>query len=409
MSNISDIIYPKIISKKFLLQNYFAENFKKNPAILYSSVDLRHSGFKIAPIDVNCFPAGFNNVKGKSQEKAKKISSGFFKDHFPDSKKILIIAENHTRNLNYLQNLLSLQKIIQNDQNQVIIGTLLPEIESQITLELENSEKITLQKIVKDGDLIKTKLGFTPDLAILNNDLTAGIYPELKNVKTPIVPSTKLGWFQRSKATHFDLYNKVAKEVAEILEIDPWLISSMHEVCQEVNFKQNIGFQCLAKEVDYIISNLKEKYNQHHIKEDPFCYIKADNGTYGMAVMQVYSADEALNLNKKERNKMNMLKERKQNTIALIQEGITTCDTIHSKTCEPLIYIINGQVVANLVRANEGRDNKKSLNAKGAVFYDINNLQDDNLNIGSKKEKMMQIYSLIAQISSVAVSHELNI
>ncbi|MFN7402500.1 MAG: glutamate--cysteine ligase, partial [Alphaproteobacteria bacterium] len=31
-------------------------------APFYSSVDLRHAGFKLAPVDTNLFPAGFNHL-----------------------------------------------------------------------------------------------------------------------------------------------------------------------------------------------------------------------------------------------------------------------------------------------------------------------------------------------------------
>ena len=36
------------------------------PTPLYSSTDLRYSGFKSAPIDTNLFPGGFNNLHEQS-------------------------------------------------------------------------------------------------------------------------------------------------------------------------------------------------------------------------------------------------------------------------------------------------------------------------------------------------------
>ena len=55
-------------------------------------------------------------------------------------------------------------------------------------------------------------------------------------------------------------------------------------------------------------SKVQKKYQEYGVAEDPYCYIKADNGTYGIAVWPVFSGTEVLEINKKERNKMSMLR-----------------------------------------------------------------------------------------------------
>jgi glutamate--cysteine ligase len=409
MSQIIQILKTIIFAKKDEINQFFDEKFAKNPAIFYNSVDLRHSGFKIAPVDTNCFPAGFNNIQGNSQANAKKIAENFIKSKFGSNfgKKIMVIPENHTRNLNYLQNLLSLQEILKTDENEVIIGSMIEELQDNTTISLENGQNITLHKIfTKEGGKITTKSGFEPDLIILNNDLTGKIPEILQNLTIPITPPTSVGWFQRLKSNHFDIYNEVAKEISEILNIDPWLISSFQSTCNEVDFKRSIGFECLAKEVDSVILQIQEKYNQHGIKDKPFCYIKADNGTYGMAVMQANSGEDILSLNKKDRNKMNMLKESVQVASVFVQEGIPTIDKIDDMSAEPLIYMIGGQVVGNLFRANASRDERKSLNATGANFYDLKDLKDNQLCLGCIKENMTVIYELIARLAALSSAIE---
>lgn len=44
--------------------------FEETPALVYSSVDIRHSGLKLAPVDTNLFPAGFNNISERARERA---------------------------------------------------------------------------------------------------------------------------------------------------------------------------------------------------------------------------------------------------------------------------------------------------------------------------------------------------
>ncbi len=396
----------KISAKNNLIEDWFAQKFQETPAIFYNSIDLRHSGFKIAPIDTNCFPAGFNNLSEKSKILAKNVAQNFITKNFPDAKNILIIPENHTRNFRYLENILALQEILQTSQNQVLIGSVIENLTEDLIVDLENNKKITLQVIAKNGDKISLKNGFTPDLIIINNDMTSGVAQLLQNISTPIIPSTKLGWYQRTKSHHFTTYNNLAAEIAQLLELDPWLISSIHRSCHDVNFKEHLGLQCLAKYVEEIIAKLKEKYQEHGIKEDPYCYIKADNGTYGMAVMPVFSGEDLLEINKKERNKMNMLKESTQNTMVMIQEGIKTIDMIDHKIAEPMIYMVAGQVAGNLFRVNDQRDQLESLNTTGMAFHDLQNLNDERLMLGGNKNEISQVYEMLAKLAALATARE---
>src|SRR3989338_1386050 len=403
MSKIIDILVNKINENSNEIEAWFDAQFSKNKPLLYNSIDLRHCGFKIAPIDTNCFPAGFNNLISDSKIRAQKLMTDFLRQNFANAKNILIIPESHTKNLKYLENVLALQEILQNSQNEVVIGSLLVE---NMKIALENGKEIKLTPIQKNGDKIATIDGFVADLVILNNDLTNGIPEILQNVATPIVPSTDLGWYQRKKSQHFTIYNKLAQEISQILQIDSWLISSMHHWCGEVNFKAQIGIECLAKYVDELIIDLQKKYDEYGVKDQPYCYVKADSGTYGIAVMTAFSGQDILEINKKERNKMSMLKGSTLNTMAVIQEGIKTIDKIDGNICEPMIYMINGQVAANLIRANNSRDQFTSLNMAGMSFYNLQNIEENRLEIGGSKNDVAKVYAMIARLASLAATKE---
>ena len=405
MSKITEILSQKISDKNQAIEDFFAKKFQQYPQLFYNSVDLRHSGFKIAAIDTNCFPAGFNNLSSASKEKAKIIADDFFSKNFPDATRVLIISESHTRNLRYLKNIVNLQEII-SDKKEVIIGTLIAELTEKTEIDLEDGSSAILHPLIRKSGKISTFDGFEPDVIVLNNDLTDGIPAILENITIPIVPPTSMGWHIRTKSHHFDIYNELAAELAQILEIDPWLISSMHSSCHDVNFKEQKGLKCLAKYVDEMIANLRKKYQEYGINDEPYCYIKADNGTYGIAVWPVFSGAEVLEINKKERNKMNMLKGSIQTTQALVQEGIRTVDKIDNKTAEPMIYMIDGKIVGNLFRVNNERDEKISLNASGASFFDLTELSEKQLTLGLEKNKIAAIYSVIARLAALASSIE---
>ena len=307
--------------------------------------------------------------------------------------------------MRYLKNIVNLQEII-SDKKEVIIGTLIAELTEKTEIDLEDGSSAILHPLIRKSGKISTFDGFEPDVIVLNNDLTDGIPAILENITIPIVPPTSMGWHIRTKSHHFDIYNELAAELAQILEIDPWLISSMHSSCHDVNFKEQKGLKCLAKYVDEMIANLRKKYQEYGINDEPYCYIKADNGTYGIAVWPVFSGAEVLEINKKERNKMNMLKGSIQTTQALVQEGIRTVDKIDNKTAEPMIYMIDGKIVGNLFRVNNERDEKISLNASGASFFDLTELSEKQLTLGLEKNKIAAIYSVIARLAALASSIE---
>ena len=404
-------IAQKIRQKKSVIDDFFAQKFNENPAFFYNSIDLRHSSYKITAIDTNCYPAGFNNLSESGKNIAENLVAEFLSKNFSTSpKNIFIIPENHTRNIRYLENLAIIVEILQRQKCQVFVATYNPEIIVKTVLDLENKGSITLYPLQKiSGKLAisaENNQNIFADLAILNNDLTNGVPEILSNITTIISPPIAMGWHQRTKSQHFTIYNQIADEIAKILDLDPWLISSMHEHCEDVDFKESVGLECLAKNVEKLLKKISEKYLQHNIKDQPYCYIKADNGTYGMAVWTVSNPQDVLEINKKERNKMNMLKGSTQTSKVMIQEGIITADKINNNPCEPMIYMINGNVAQNLFRTNDSRDDRISLNAMGASFYNLENLPQENNFIDSENNFII-VYELIAKMASLASAIEL--
>lgn len=406
MTYIYQILLNKISSKQFQISDWFAAKSSNANLHFYNSVDIRHFGHKIAPVDNNCFPAGFNHLSDESKKIASAKAQEYLNYNFPKLQKILILAEAHTKNLRYLENVLSLQNIIQNAGYEVQIANLNIEIADVLEIDLEHNQKIKINKLIRKNDRITTLNGFDPDLIISNNDFTDGISDILQNIEQTIIPFPNFGWFIRSKAEHFKQYNLLAQEFADLIDLDPWLISTKFDLATGLNFKQQIGIDDLVIKTANILKQLQEKYQQYKIKSDPYCFIKADNGTYGMAIMNVSSADELIDLNKKNRNKMNMLKGNVQNHQVIIQEGVPTIDRIRGFNAEPMIYMINGQVVGNLFRYNEARDERTNLNSGTMQFSDLNILNDSDIEVGAARQDIVKIYEIIAKISALAATEE---
>ena len=52
----------RLLDRRIEIEAWFRKQFISTPAPFYGSVDLRNAGYKLAPVDTNLFPGGFNNL-----------------------------------------------------------------------------------------------------------------------------------------------------------------------------------------------------------------------------------------------------------------------------------------------------------------------------------------------------------
>jgi glutamate--cysteine ligase len=77
-----------------------------HPPPFYSSVDVRNAGFKVAPVDTNLFPGGFNNLSPDVLPLAIQAALRAVERICPDARSMVLIPERHTRNTHYLLSLI---------------------------------------------------------------------------------------------------------------------------------------------------------------------------------------------------------------------------------------------------------------------------------------------------------------
>lgn len=368
MNTIVNTLSDLLKQRSAEVDQWFAKHYNGTPAAFYSSVDLRHSGVKLAPVDTNLFPAGFNNLSAPAVARATQFLKDYLSTHYSNANHILLVLENHTRNLNYLDNALTIKYLIEQTGRNVTLTNLDPALSAPLELTSASGDTLLLEPISKQNGQLHTQSGVTPELIILNNDLTTGIPDILEGLSQPVIPSPNLGWHSRRKSTHFEAYNALAHDFAATFSIDPWLISTVFQQCGKVNFKEKIGLECVAVAVEKALHLLRQKYREHGITEEPYVFIKADNGTYGMGIMTARSGDDILNINKDNRKKMNVIKGGFVNTEVVIQEGIPTVDLVDGNTAEPFIYLVAGKPVGCIYRVNNQRSIYDNLNATGMTF-----------------------------------------
>jgi len=360
----------RFLSAMPTIEHWFRSQWQENAVPFYASVDLRNSGFKLAPVDTNLFPGGFNNLNPDFLPLCVHAMQGAVEKICPEARGVLLIPENHTRNLFYLQNVEQIVTILKQAGMRVRVGSLLPEITAVTEIALPNGGTLTLEPLQRRGNRLVLE-GFDPCVVLLNNDLSGGVPEILKNLEQAIFPPLSAGWYTRRKSQHFAAYDRVANEFAQLLDIDPWLINPYFATCSQINFQERVGEECLAAQVDGILQKMRLKYAEYGVQHDPFVIVKADAGTYGMGIMTVKDAAEITGLNRKQRNKMAVVKEGLQVHDVLVQEGVYTFENINQAVAEPVVYMVDHFVVGGFYRVHTGRGVDENLNAPGMHFVPL--------------------------------------
>ena len=394
------------------IEAHFRAAFRQTPAPFYCSVDLRNAGFKLAPVDTNLFPAGFNNLNPAFEPLCVQALQMAIERVCPTAKGLLLVPENHTRNRFYLENVATLQALIRKAGYHCRIGSMLPGLGAPQTIALDSGRELVLEPLRREGDRLRVE-GFSPCAVLLNNDLSGGVPEILKDLDQPVIPPGELGWHQRLKTQHFGIYRQVAAEFGQLLGLDPWLVDPLFRNCGQINFMKREGEECLVANVELLLDGIREKYRQYGVKEQPFAIVKADAGTYGMGVMTVRSADDVRNLNRDARKKMAATKEGREVSGAIIQEGVYTYETwgAEQATAEPVVYMIDHHVVGGFYRVNPSRSNQENLNAPGASFQMLafdNPCSHPDPSCGpDDRPNRFYAYGVVARLALLAAAREI--
>ena len=364
----------QILSNQTKIEAWFRSKWKEYKPPFYGSVDIRNAGYKMASIDMNLFPGGFNNLNPNFIQLASHAALDAVERACPQAKSVLIVPENHTRNTFYLQNVYALSNILRNAGFEVRLGSINPEITEPVELETALGDTVTLEPLQRTRGRVHLADGFSPCLILLNNDLSAGVPDILKDISQTVLPPLHGGWTTRRKTAHFSAYNDVAAEFSALVGMDEWQINPYFEQISGLNFQEREGEDALADAVERMLAKIQAKYDEKGITDQPFVIVKADAGTYGMGVMSVKSADEVRGLNRKNRNKMAKIKEGLEVSEVIVQEGIYTYETLHGAVSEPVVYMIDRFVVGGFFRVHEGRGTDENLNAAGMSFVQLNHV-----------------------------------
>jgi glutamate--cysteine ligase len=400
----------QLLAKQPMIEAWLRRQWAETGAPFYSSVDLRNAGFKLAPVDTNLFPAGFNNLNPSFLPLCIQAIQAAVESLCPTAANILLIPESHTRNAFYLESVATLGEILQRAGFQVRVGSLDETLAAPQTHALPSGRSLIVEPLVRNGARVGLD-GYDPCMVLLNNDLAGGRPAILENLEQPVVPPLGLGWSNRLKSSHFAYYQAVAAEFGDLVGIDPWLFDPLSRNCGEIDFMKREGEECLASNTDTLLQAIALKYREYGIDRDPFVVIKADAGTYGMGIMTAHSTEDVRALNRKQRTRMAASKGGAGVTRVILQEGVYTFETWNSAVAEPVVYMIDRFVVGGFYRVHTARGANENLNAPGMhfeplAFADCCNSPDHD-QVPDAGPNRFYAYGVIARLATLAAAREL--
>jgi glutamate--cysteine ligase len=362
---IQTSMHKQLIKNSDNVCDWFKQAAATLPVPIYSSYDIRDAGYKIANVDANIYPAGFNNICPIDKETSIDLMQNYLRKYYgSNTKKILLVTEEHTQNAYYWDNVYSIQQLILEAGYEIKIGFARP-LEAPIELTSALGHKVLVENAMANSNLMKE---FSPDLIISNNDFSDAHEEWAQEISLPINPPRELGWYQRKKSRYFKHYNHLAEEFAQVADLDPFLLTVKTEEVVGFDIESAESRESLAQKIDTMLSSLSADYAKRKIDQKPFVFVKNNAGTYGLAVIRAVSGEEVKTWGYKSRKKMKAAKGGRDVDGLIIQEGIPSIVKAEGATAEPVIYMIGEELAGGFLRTHAEKDGTESLNSPGAVY-----------------------------------------
>ena len=405
----------KILAATPAIERWFRLEWQEHTPPFYCSVDLRNAGYKLAPVDTNLFPGGFNNLANEMLPLSVQAAMAAIDKYCPDARNLLLIPEMSNRHPSYMQNVARLMQIFRQTGLHVRLGSLSPEITEPTPLALPDGNMLVIEPMVRSSNGRRLGLkDFDPCTILLNNDLSAGIPSILENIhEQSLLPPVHAGWAIRRKSNHLAAYDEVAKKFGKLIDVDPWMVNPFHARCGEVDFDHPDGLECLSDNVSSLLAKIRKKYKEYGIKDQkPFVILKPDAGTYGMGILTIKDANELKELTSAQRAKMSVVKDGLRISDIIIQEGVPTFEHIKDAVAEPVVYMIDRYVVGGFYRVHAEKGVDQNLNAPGSRFVPLAFAQqhavpDLKAKPGTAAPNRFYVYGVVARLGLLAASLEM--
>ncbi len=392
---IKELLHKKIVQNYDKVQHWFEQKSQGQVFPFYSSFDLRDSTFKISPVDANLFPAGFNNICAVDQDSAIPFCQAYLKERFPQARRVILLAEEHTKNPFYWDNIYSLKNLLEKSGLEKVYISV-PGHNIKKGLQIQSAQGRFMEIF-----LLKDKV-HQADLIISNNDFSVdyGL-----NLTKAITPPVSAGWHRRRKHTFFKEYNLLAEEFASVIQTEPEFLNIKTRQFKEFDLQDSSCMKRLKDEVALFLSELKVVYKKRNTGTTPFVFLKNNAGTYGLGMTVISSPEDIDSWNYKIKKKLKAGKGGNKVTELIIQEGLASTLQKEGAVAEPVIYFIGRKLTGGFLRTHREKGRRDNLNSPGAVYR---SLCVSDLEMEVEGRPMENVYGWIAHLAVLALTQEMN-
>ncbi len=398
----------KILAATPAIERWFRLAWQEHTPPIYCSVDLRNSGFKLAPVDTNLFPGGFNHLAPEVLPLAVQAAMAAIDKYCPDARNVVIIPSNRITDEGYLENLARLVQIFRLTGLHVRLGSLSEPIREPIALAFPDGSSMTLEPLLRSANGRRIGLkDFDPCTILLNNDLAQGVPAILEQLhEQNLLPPVHAGWSLRRKTNHFTAYDEVVKKFGKLIDIDPWLLNPFFTQCGQINIENSADMETLAGNVNRLLAKIRKKYRAYGIREQAFVIIKADVGTCGTGILTIRNAKEL-----SDAHALASLASI-QHVPVILQEGVYTFERMEEAVTEPVVYMIDRFVVGGFYRVHAERGSDENLQTPGVGYVPLafahqHAIPDLQAKPGTAGQNRFYMYGVVARLALLAASLEM--
>jgi glutamate--cysteine ligase len=407
LTGVINELEARVLDSMPAIERWFRLEWMEHTPPFYTAVDLRNAGFKLAPVDTDLFPSGFNNLTTEMLPLAVQAAMAAIEKICPEAKNLLLIPGPQTHNTFYLTHLQRLMQVFTQAGLNVRLGTLNDEVKAPKRLTLPDGSELTLEPLVRARGRLGLK-DFDPCTILLNGKLGGGVPPVLKNLHQQyLLPPLHAGASVRRKSRHFRNYEDVSKKFAKLLGMDPWLIQPMFALCGEVDFSRPAGLECVHGHVEALLAKVRRKYKEYGINEKPFVVVKADRSDSGVGLVTVRDTRDLDAACRRAGEKL-----QHESADVVIQEGVPTYERMNDAYAEPVVYMIDRYVVGGFYRVHAERGIDESLGTPGSSFVPLafaesHHLPRPGAKPGASAPNRFYMYGVIGRLAMLAAAYEL--
>jgi len=395
----------RILESMPAIERWFRLEWMEHTPPFYCSADLRNAGFKLAPVDCDLFPGGFNHLTPEMLPLAVQAAMAAIEKICPEAKNLLMIPAEQTHSSFYLANLQQLIAVFTQAGLNVRLGSLDASLKQPQVLPLAEGGELMLEPLLRTRGRLGLK-NFDPCTILLNHDLPDGVPKVLQNLHEQyLLPPLHAGWSMRRKSQHLRSYEELAKKFAKLLGMDPWLINPMHALCPQVDLRERAGQEGLRSQVETLLGKVKRKYKEYGINERPFVVVKPDTGSSSRGILTLRDAKDIDAL-------LQAGAELPAAGALLVQEGVPTYERMHDAVAEPVVYMIDRYVVGGFYRVHAERGIDENLAVPGSAFVPLAfepsaQLPRRGEKPGASAPNRFYMYGVIGRLAMAAASYEL--